>query len=436
VWITHGDRGIWLRAAVIPALAYGMTAFWLVPSYFRVTTVNLKLVAERGNAWSIWVALAVLAVYLLITARWAHARPDAFYAIFVTGFALFFVLNVAGNEFFGFRVAGEPGRLVPELDLALILLAGVVLQWLWKRPARIWRYGAAGLAIAAFATSVPYVRRAWLIVVPYPNYEDRIEYKITHWMAANLPGARTMATGSVRFWYDAWHDLAQIGGGSEQGTLNQTVNIAYSYIANDPDVDTTLHWLQAFGLDAVIVHDNQSQEIYHDYTDPRKFTHALPVVFDNHAGDVIYRVPRRFPDLARVVDSARVRSLPPIGPLPDLDALRNYAQALEQGPDARAVTAWDGVERMRIAAEVAAGQSVIAQVAYDPQWRARSGAGPLEIRKDAAGQMLIETPPGRHEIELSFETPLENRIGRIVSALSALIALALLGLGVRREVAP
>ena len=87
---------------------------------------------------------------------------------------------------------------------------------------------------------------------------------------------------------------------------------------------------------------------------------------------------------------------------------------------------------MRIAATVSAGQSVIAQVAYDPQWRARSGGVEIPIRKDPAGQILLETPPGRHEIELDFETPIENRIGRIVSVISALIAIGLMGLAWRR----
>ena len=37
----------------IAALAYGLTAWWLVPSYIRVTSENLKLVAEQGNWWCI-----------------------------------------------------------------------------------------------------------------------------------------------------------------------------------------------------------------------------------------------------------------------------------------------------------------------------------------------------------------------------------------------
>ena len=52
LWVTHRDNRIWLRAASIPALAYGLSAFWLTPSYLRITIENLQYVSSRGNGWS------------------------------------------------------------------------------------------------------------------------------------------------------------------------------------------------------------------------------------------------------------------------------------------------------------------------------------------------------------------------------------------------
>jgi hypothetical protein len=426
VWITHRNNRIWLRALAIPALAYGLTAFWLVPSYLRITTYNLRLVSDPGNTWSIWVALVVTAAYLFLTAKWARGKPELVYTVFVAGLALFFTLDVLGNQFFGFRVAGEPGRLGPELDLALILLVVEGLRRLWMRDTAGSRSMALCIVLMSFATALPYAFQPWRrIIVADPNYKDRVEFKLTDWMAAHQPGARAMATGSVRFWYDAWHDLPQLGGGSDQGVINQLVNLAYTHITND-DFDTALNWMLAFGVDAIIVNDKTSQEVYHDYADPRRFAGRLPVLFDDHAGDVIYRVPRRFPDLARVVYTSSVSSLPAMGPQSDLKTLHDYAEALEKGPDLRAVTEWQNVDSMRIRAEVAAGQSVLVQVAYDPQWRANAGGVPLDIRKDALGQMLIAVPPGQYDLHLVFETPLENQIGKFVSLFSALSVVVLL----------
>jgi hypothetical protein len=425
VWIAHRNNGIWLRSLTIPALAYGLTAFWLVPSYLRITSYNLKLVSERGNTWSIWAALAVLAAYVFLTAKLARGKPDLFYPIFVAGLALFFALDVLGNQFLGFRVAGEPSRLTPELDLALILLVVEGLRQLWIHDTAGSRAIALGIVLMSFATAIPYTRRAWHIIVRDPNYAGRVEFKLTEWMSTNLPGARSMATGSIRFWYDAWRNLPQLGGGSDQGVLNQLVNLAYTQITND-DFETALNWMLAFGVDAILVPDNTSQEVYHDFVEPRRFAGRLPVLLDDHAGDVIYRVPRRFPDLARVVDTSRLISLPKMGLQGDPKTLHDYTEALEKGPDARALTEWQNVDTMRIRAEIAAGQSLVVQVAYDPYWRAEAGRASLQIRKDALGQMLIEAPPGRYDMRLVFETPLENQIGKFISLFSALIVVVLL----------
>ena len=67
------------------------------------------------------------------------------------------------------------------------------------------------------------------------------------------------------------------GGTLDQGVLNQLVNRAYTQIAND-DFDTALNWMLAFGVDAIIVNDKTSQEVYHDYADPRRFAGRLPVL--------------------------------------------------------------------------------------------------------------------------------------------------------------
>src|SRR5262249_19758430 len=111
LWITQRPNWLWLRAAVIPALAYGLTAFWLSPSYLRVTTYNLNLVSEPGNTWSIWVALAAAVVFIVVTVKWARGTRELTYLVFVAGLALFFGLDVIGNHFWNFRVVGEPGRL-------------------------------------------------------------------------------------------------------------------------------------------------------------------------------------------------------------------------------------------------------------------------------------------------------------------------------------
>src|SRR5207302_6371701 len=110
-------------------------AWWLVPSYFRLTARNLSLVALPGNNWSKWAALLIIAVFAAAAWRLGRNRPQRNYLNFLFGALLIFSLQVLGNYWFGFRIAGEPLRFVPELDLLMILAAIEGLRRLPRIPA-------------------------------------------------------------------------------------------------------------------------------------------------------------------------------------------------------------------------------------------------------------------------------------------------------------
>jgi hypothetical protein len=421
LWVTRQDHWICARAAAIAALAYGLTAFWLVPSYVKITLENMQYVSSPGNRWSIWVALAAAAVFAAVSWKLARNRPERAWTLFVCGAAALFGLNVLGHRYFGFRILGEPERLVPELDLALILLALEGLRCMWRRGV-LFRLAAAALVVAAFWFSWPYMKRPWNLVTWDPRPQDRIEYRVSEWMAKNMPGSRALASGSVRFWYNAWFDLPQIGGGSEQGLMNPVVLMAQWQLNIREDPELGRLWMIALGGDAIIVHGRNSTEIYHDDQYPGKFRGVLPVVWDSGEGDTIYRVPRR-PGLARVVEAERARSLKPPAYDTDRERLSAYADLVEQYPEP--AMQWESSDSFRIRARVEPGQAVLAMNTYDPAWRAYAGNRQLPIRRDAMNFMLIEAPPGEHDIRVVFELPLENVVGRTLTGVS-LLAVVLL----------
>jgi uncharacterized membrane protein YfhO len=73
------------------------------------------------------------------------------------------------------------------------------------------------------------------------------------------------------------------------------------------------------------------------------------------------------------------------------------------------------------------------QVSYDQNWRAYSGGRRLPIRNTKLGLILIDTPPGKHDIRLEFPTPFSNKVGRSVTVLSLLAVGALIYTGVHRR---
>jgi hypothetical protein len=439
LWVTHRDNRMWLRAAAIPALAYGLSAFWLTPSYLRITLENLQYVSSRGNAWSVAALVLAIVLFVALSLRNASGKPGRAYTVFLSGGLLFLGLNVLGIFYFKFRVIGEPQRLVPELDLAITVACVELLRRLWNWPAttpsrvRMARALAVMLVLCSAWPARHYVRHAWEVYPRELDYRQRVEYRMSDWMAGHLPHARTLVAGSVRFWWDTWHDTAQVSGGSDQGVLNTKVFPAQWEILLGPNPEPAVRWLTALGADAVIVSDKQSQEIYHDFKFPDKFSGVLPVLYDDRQGNVIYQVPRRYPSLARVVDRARFEALQPLEQT-NLDLLRAYTAVIEEGPDSPTTTVWRGTDALRVHARVAPGQSILVQVTYDPAWHAYAGGQALPVHRDRGADFsVIDAPPGEQDIAFVFETPLENRIGWVLAWLSLAIVAALLAGGARSQ---
>lgn len=430
VWVTTGDWRIWWRAVGIAALAYGLSAWWLTPSYLSITRRNLSLVAQPGNLWSAAVAIGAAIAFGLVTWKWLRGRREAAWTVFTVGLAVFWSLNVIGHYHFGFRVAGEPLRLVPELDLALILVAVEALRRIWgAKPMR--KLAVMALVAAAFYPSLSFVRRAWTFYEADPDFRSRVEYRIPQWVKENMPGARALTTGSVRFWYNAWDDLPQVGGGSEQGLLNLHALWAQLEAVSGIDYELALAWLRAVGADAVVVHDQRSQEAYHDYPRPEKFEPMGPPVFDDGQGNFIYRVPRSSPGIAHVVSLQEMRGLkPPESPVDHVN-VKAYAAAVEKGRATKLTRSHP--DRMTVRASFGSGEGLLVQETFDKPWRARLDGRQLPIERDAMGFMLVPAPEGEHEIQLEFTTPLENQLGRTLSLFSAAMAGWLLWRTIRKR---
>ena len=415
VWtiaITERDPLVLARAAGIAALSYGLTAFWLTPSYLRVTLENMKLVSEPGHAWSMWLEAAVMAVFAAVSWRIARGRPERAWTIFVAGSLTRIALYVLGHHYFDFRTIGEPERLAPEFDQFFIIAAVTVFAWMWTRG---WRARLAVVALICIAATPQkgWVRRSWKFFEPAKGYEHRVEYELTKWVHDNMPASRVFVAGSVRFWFNAWFDLAEVGGGSDQGTLNPTSTWAYYQVTGSDSRDSVLAWLQATGTDAVVVNFPESREYYHDFGTTGKKFDGFPVLYDNGRGDKIFQVPRKFPGLARVVELARHRGLGPPKIDYDYDAMSKYVTSIEERSPRPALWERFGPEAMRVRATLELGDAIVVQETWDEGWHARAAGGrEVPVASDVLHFMLLDPGPGTHDIVLTYSTPRENKIGR------------------------
>jgi len=193
-----------------------------------------------------------------------------------------------------------------------------------------------------------------------------------------------------------------------------------------PNPELSVLWLQAMGADAVYSYDDRSQEVFRgDYANPKKFDGILPVIYDDQAGNRIYRVPRRFPVLARVVDRERLNALEPPAGNEDMQRVRAYVDVIEHGPASAPSLIPEGTDAMRVKAPISPGQSLVVQESYDPAWQAWCDGRRLPVRADSMGMMALDPPAGDQQIYLVFAMPLENRIGWVLTG-AALAAVFLL----------
>ncbi len=417
-WLRDRHWRIVGLALIPPAIAYGLSAFWFTPQYVALTLRNMQYVSETGNLWSRWVGLGVLVAYLSATNRLSRRGKLSPWAAFLSGAVCLFTLNTVGNYWLKFRIIGEPMRLVPELDILYIFLLVALGIWLWDRRTLAGKLAVSAALIAILAGHGNYLRRHRAIFPPATDYKPSLYYKIPAWIHENYPDSRSYVTGAVRFWFNTWHDLAQLGGSSEQGLQNQIVMPSQWEIVMGDDPKIAVPWLQALGVDLVATHGSKSREYYHDFTYPNKFEGMLKPVFDDGEENRIYEVPRRYRSLARVVDRKAYDALPPISSQADREGLERYVEVLERGPEAPTATRWNGTDALDIQAKVGPGQSLVVQVTQDSRWRAESNLGTLSTRADGLGFIRIDPPAGVEWVKLRFTKAPSKRAGEILFLLT------------------
>jgi hypothetical protein len=440
MWACLMERPDWRiarDAAAIAALGWALSAWWLVPTYVQVTARNLYLVQPAGNSWSRPVFVVLLLAYLGLSLALRRAGKISAYPLFIWSASWWLALYILGFRWFGFVVAGDPLRLVPEMDLFITLCGIELALCIWKlRPEGALRLAprVALLVVLYFAgrPSWRYLKHGYHEFPKERDWSHRVEYKTESWLAAHFPNERAFVTGTIRFWFDAWHDVQDADGAAQQGIENPLIAGARWLIVYSKDQTVMLSWLQALGVDILVVPQRNSQEPYQDFDDPKKYDAFLPLLRDDGEGNRYYRVPRAAPGIVRIVDRGRIEAVPRIQWQGLTTQIQAYAAAVESKPDADGANArWRGSDELDVSANLRDGEAVLVQETFDAGWHAYEETRALPIRQDAVGQMLIALPPGHHEIRMVFEAPAEVIGGRI-AGVAALLLIAFLMMRPRR----
>ncbi len=439
VLVRRFDWRILRDTAFIAALAYGLTAWWLVPSYFRITARNLRFVSPESDPRSLVAAAILVLAYLVVSfglGRWLRLSA---YGMFIWSGLWLLGVYILGSRWLGLQIVGVPQRLLPELDLFAILCGVKIVRdiWMWHLASpmhRALRPVSAVLLLLCFWPSWHYLSHIYVEFPRDRQFQQRIEYRTAAWLAENAPNQRVFLTGSISFWYNVWQDGQQADGGSMQGLLNPRFPAVRYRIEHDPDPDFLRHWLQAIGVDVLVLAGPHSQEPYLDFAQRMPFFDKhFPLLRDDGEGNHYYRIPRRATGIVRLVDRARMEALPPVPDEYEQASLAAYVDAVEASPAGgdspdRARGRWLNSDALDVDIDSQPGEALLVQENYDPYWRAYADGRRLAIRPDPIGYMLVDVPPGEHTLRMVFETPLENQVGRALTlatlALGAFLCLS------------
>src|SRR5258708_2145734 len=179
--------------------------------------------------------------------------------------------------------------------------------------------------------------------------------------------------------------------------------------------------MRALNTPFVVVHDAQSSEHFHWFTQPEKFS-RWPVVWTNGRGDTIRRLPGEFAN-AVAVDLNALRNLPELRSTLDyksLPAYVNWAKGIRP-----VAIHWNHNGDGDLNGDyLSANEGFLVKSNFDPGWRSDAGRS----RSDPIGFLLLEPPLGSvnwpRRIHLTFGAAWDVWLGRAIPLMTLILMLA------------
>ena len=427
----------WRRWAVVTIgvgiTAYAIAAPLIPPS--NVATIRHNAQYTVGSYAMGGEHLMYAAVLLLLLTGLMRLLDRADVAVGVRFSCVFLFLIGAiplAVEWLGLYIVPQPTRYHHELDMAIVLAASLaVVPWV-RRQLPIVKYpvAVAGLVLALLQI---YGFHAYArTMVRSVDIQSTVEYETARWLDQNLHGRRVFASGSVRFWLNAFSDSPQISGGFDQGMRNpliRNIKFAIPFLMGDGPQAAT--WLKALGAHAVIVSGPNGRDAYRDYRDPKKFDGVLDELWRD-GDDVIYGVPQRSDSLARVIRREHVVKRQPVNG-EDVEPVRPYVAGLEDSSLPLVTVDWETPHAGLLEAQLKPDHLVSVQISHHPGWSATVNGTSKPVVEDGLGFMLIEPGcDGPCRIELLYDGGFEMAAAKAARFLVLFLGLLWVGLEWRR----
>lgn len=413
------ETGDWKRNAGVLTLcgllAYLAMSPFLPPSLFAAIHRNANF--RDGSAWA-WVAFLTLGGLACggLLLSWL-LRGRAPWHIRFFALLAFMYLAISVPKRWNLQFLPQPERYKIEMEVWLVLAAAFAIAQLIDRAPRAARAALALLLLWPMAAQVKAHRRYAKEIIRSSDVRETIEYQVAAWLAANLPEGRIFAPGTIGQWMNAFTAQQQFGGGSYPTIPTLPIQFAIDgipWVGTSDSVELATLWLQAYGVDAMVVPGPGSPEYWKPFRFPAQFVGALPLLW-RQRDTSIYAVPRIRSGLAHVIPESSIVQKTPES-LSDTGQIRAYAAQLQNLANPPAEWRWIDNNHGRIRTRMAPGDVISLQITYRAGWKATTDGRPVAIVPDGLAQMAIHAGcSGPCEVDLSYDGGWEDKGLRIVS---------------------
>jgi len=449
------------RAVIVSFFSYGLMAFWLNLSFIKAS-LSIGTGGAEGSVGTAYLRFIPF-VFLLAPAFFFLSLLIKRRALRLILIALGWILIFFSAAYFWFKnqtmLLPQPNRYLLQMHMGTALLLSWLLFLVMKKifPKKLVWLSQIFYLLTAFSIlyfPLKYIDRVWDLTLPHKNIRQTSEQQIASWLENNTQGERVFATGSSAFWLNTFSNIPQIRGGND-GVANPWMLHAIYQIntgENAPEGkegETAICWLRALNVSYLVVNTHVSREIYHDFTNPEKFTQAAGVEEKaNLEGDIIYKIPLFQPSLAQVVKKEDFIKLKPLKNAVDFDNLKKYVDYIdppsptdlagfgEAGPPSgldsakragEAKFSWVGKPlsgKAKIRAQIKEGEAIALQINYNPGWKAYIDGKRIRINNDVIGFMFLDPGPadsagtGEVEIDLVYQKTWDVWLGYLITILT------------------
>ncbi len=431
----------------VAVLAYAFSAFqydWSFMNSLLASSYAHPENALRLPSSAIFILLFLVGGLLFLALTDFLTGKESLQPLFIAGsWAFVFGVLVIGFYSFKLSLAPQPFRYIPELQMGVVLLVGILFErgYTAIRQGEIFRQRGpllksflsitcVGVALLLLlSVSLPFIRVSQVITRPGEGVEKTPEHQIAMWLDEQIDskkGERVYVTGTPAFWLNVFTDLMQLRGAADNAQPSHWwVDISYEINKGESGALTTL-WLKTMNIRYIVVNYPESGTPWVDFTFPEKLVGLLTVAY-SRGGFKIFEVPLASSGLAEVVDLEAIRRATIRGPQ-DEQGLAEFLSTYGSVTGATAEVGYDpSQDPDSLSIEVRGatqGTGILLKMTHDPRWRARSEGVALHIERIGPDFMLI-TPQkgGDFIVTLQCGKLPTEKVGLVVSYAATLFAL-------------